>query len=117
MPSGAVGTSRWAGTVGMTANLIGSAATFKRCLPEKISFVLLNQCDLLLTIVAMSLGFYEINPLMRYLLTVPLLMVLIKFAVPLLIAWLAPGKLLLPSIILLSFFVAWNLKEILFFWL
>ena len=99
----------------MTANLMGSAATFRRCVVEKVSFVLLNQCDLLLTVLAMYLGFHELNPLMRYLLTVPLLLVVTKFLVPLLIAWLAPGKLLLPSIALLSFFIAWNLKELVFF--
>ncbi len=101
-------------SVDMTVNLSGSA-TFRRCVAEKVSFVLLNQCDLLLTILSVYFGFYEINPLMRYLFTVPLLLVIIKLAVPLLIAWLAPGKLLLPSIILLSFFVAWNLKELLLF--
>ena len=31
------------------------------------------------------------------------------------IAWLIPGKLLLTSIILLSFMVVWNLKEFFFF--
>ncbi len=102
-------------SIDMTANLLDSAATFRRGVVEKVSFVFLNQCDLVLTVLAASLGFYEINPLMRYLLTVPLLLVIIKFAIPVLIAWLAPGKLLLPSIILLSFFVAWNLKEILLF--
>ncbi len=96
-------------------DLLASAATFRRCAVEKISFDLLNQCYLFLTVLAAYLGFHELNPLMRYLLTVPLLLVIIKFAVPVLIAWLAPGRLLLPSIILLSLFVAWNLKELLLF--
>ncbi len=99
----------------MMGNLMGSTATFRRCVAEKVSFVLLNQCDLFLTVLAMYLGFYEVNPLMRYLLTVPLLLVIIKFVVPLFIAWLAPGKLLLPSILLLCLLLGWNLKELLLF--
>lgn len=99
----------------MSANLMASAATFRRCAVEKVSFVLLNQFDLFLTILAMYMGFHELNPLMRYMLSVPLLLVITKFLVPLLIAWLAPGKLLLPSIVLLSFFVAWNVKELVFY--
>ncbi len=98
----------------MTANLWGSAATFKQCIAEKISFVLLNQVDLVLTFVAISFGLNELNPLMRYLFAMPLLLLVVKFIIPLLIAWLAPGKLLLPSIVLLALFVAWNLKELVF---
>lgn len=99
----------------MTATLLASTATFRRCTAEKVSFVLLNQCDLLLTVMAMHLGLYELNPLMRYLVTVPPLLVVFKLAIPLLIAWLAPGKLLLPSVVLLSLLIAWNLKELMFF--
>ena len=99
----------------MTANLWGSAATFRCCVAEKVSFVLLNQLDLALTVFAVSMGFYELNPLVRSLLAAPLLLLLIKIALPLLIAWLAPGKLLLPAIILLCLVVSWNVKELLIF--
>ncbi len=104
----------WRARVGayLKLNTVASAATFRRSVAEKLSFVLLNQVDLLLTVLAMYLGFNELNPLTRYLLTVPLLLVIFKFGVPLLIAWLAPGKLLLPSIVLLSFLMVWNLKEL-----
>ena len=99
----------------MRANLWASAATFRQCAAEKISFVLLNQLDLTLTVLAVSLGLSELNPLMRHLVAVPLLLLTIKCAVPLLIAWLIPGKFLLPAIILLSLVVSWNAKELLLF--
>lgn len=99
----------------MTANLWNSAGTFKRCTAEKASFVLLNLFDLTLTVLAISLGILEINPLIRYLVNVPILLLIVKLAVPLLIAWLVPGKILLPSIALLVVIAIWNVKELLFF--
>ena len=99
----------------MNANLWGSAATFRQCTVEKISFVLLNQLDLVLTVLAINLGFSELNPLIRYLLSMPIMLLIVKFAIPLLIAWLIPGRLLLPAILLLSLVVVWNVKEILLF--
>ena len=102
-------------SIGMTANLWASTATFKRCIPEKVSFVLLNQVDLVLTILAVSLGLSELNPLIRHLVAVPVLLLIIKVAIPLLIAWLTPGKFLIPAIILLSLVVSWNVKELLIF--
>jgi len=97
----------------MTAEIWASAATFRRSAAEKVSFVLLNQVDLVLTLLALSLGFAELNPLMVYMFTVPVLLVVIKVALPLLIAWLIPGRLLVPSIILLCLVVSWNMKELL----
>ena len=99
----------------MTAGLFASTATFRRCVPEKAAFVLLNLLDMVLTLTAVSWGFSELNPLMRYLVTVPAMLVVVKFAIPLLIAWLAPGRLLLPAILLLSLVVGWNIKELLIF--
>ena len=99
----------------MTANLWDSAATFRRCTVEKASFVLLNQFDLTLTVLAMYLGFSEMNPFIRYLINIPALLLVVKLAIPLLIAWLMPGKLLLPSIALLALVVIWNIKELVFF--
>ncbi len=84
-------------------------------MPEKVSFVLLNQADLLLTVLAASFGLSELNPFMRHMVAMPVMLLLAKCALPLLIAWLVPGKLLLPAIILLSFVVGWNLKEWLLF--
>ena len=77
--------------------------------------MLLNQFDLALTVLAVSLGLSELNPLMRHLLAVPALLLVLKVAVPLLIAWLTPGKLLLPAIVLLGLVVGWNVKELLLF--
>jgi len=99
----------------MTTNLLGSAATFKRCTAEKASFVLLNQFDLTLTILAVYLGLSELNPFIRHLVNVPILLLIVKLAIPLLIAWLIPGKLLLPAIALLTLVIIWNVKELLFF--
>lgn len=97
----------------MTASLWESAGTFSQCVAEKVAFVVLSQVDLVLTAVAASIGLYELNPVTRNLLAVPGLLIVIKGAVPLLIAWLAPGKLLLPAIAFLFLVVVWNIKEIL----
>ena len=99
----------------MMADLWSSTATFRRCLPEKVSFLFLNQIDLVLTVVAVSLGLSELNPWLSYLVKVPVLLLMVKGAVPVLIAWLVPGKLLLLSILLLSLVLAWNVKELLIF--
>jgi len=99
----------------MTANLWGSAATFRRCTAEKASFVLLNQFDLTLTVLAVYLGLSELNPFIRHLVNIPILLLVIKLAFPLLIAWLIPGKLLLPSIALLTLVIIWNVKEVVLF--
>ena len=77
--------------------------------------MLLNLLDLVLTLSAVSVGLSELNPLMRYLITVPAMLFVIKVAIPLLIAWLAPGRLLVPAIVLLFLVVCWNAKELLVF--
>ncbi len=97
---------------GLTVNLWSSTATFRQCRAEKISFVLLNQIDLLLTVLAVSSGLREINPVMNYLLAIPVLLVIVKTVIPLLIAWLVPGRLLLPAIGLLSGVILWNITEL-----
>lgn len=97
----------------MTANVWDSAATFRRGTAEKASFVLLNQFDLALTVLAVSFGFSELNPFMRYLLNLPIVLLVVKLAIPLLIAWIIPGKFLLPAIALLALVILWNIKELL----
>ena len=99
----------------MTANLWGSAATFKQCTAEKASFILLSQFDLTLTVLAIYLGLSELNPFIRHLVDIPVLLLTVKLAIPLLIAWLIPGKLLLPSIALLTLVTIWNVKELVLF--
>ncbi len=89
-----------------------STATFKKCTGEKVSFILLGVLDLVLTLVAMNLGLSEINPLVIYLIKIPALFVVVKLFIPIIIAWILPGKLLFPSILLLSLVVIWNIKEL-----
>lgn len=103
---------------GMVTNWFEASATFKKCTVEKISFILLCLLDLTLSVVAVSMGFKEINPVMSFLIGIPVLLLLVKLAIPILIAWLIPGRLLWPSIVLLGLVTIWNLKEILvfFFW-
>jgi fumarate reductase subunit C len=99
----------------MATNWWDSSATFKRGTVEKASFVLLVLFDLTLTVVAMNLGFEEMNPFIRFLIQIPLLLLIVKLFIPLLIAWLMPGRLLLPSIALLVVVVIWNIKELVIF--
>ena len=96
----------------MTTGLFESTATFKKCAAEKLSFIVLGFLDLVLTVLAINLGFHEINPLMRLFLQIPAVLLLIKLLLPALIAWLVPGKLLWPSIALLAFVVIWNTAQL-----
>lgn len=80
----------------------------------KTSFVCLHLVDLILTNIGASLGLYELNPLMRNMLDAPLQLLTIKLVIPLLIAWLLPGKLLIPAIAILAGVIIWNVKELLF---
>jgi len=41
-------------------------------------------------------------------------MLAVKLVIPVLIAWLTPGKLLIPACILLLLVIGWDLKELLF---
>ena len=92
-----------------------SSATFKKCTAEKLSFILLAVLDLTLTVLAMWLGLWEVNPLIRLLVQLPFLLIVVKLIIPVLIAWLMPGKLLLPSIAVLALVVIWNVKELVVF--
>ncbi len=89
-----------------------SSATFRRCTAEKAAFILLCQFDLTLTILAVNLGMTELNPFVRYLIQIPVLLLVIKLVIPIIIAWLMPGRLLWPSIGLLTLIVVWNIKEL-----
>jgi len=83
--------------------------------PLRVSYLLLQQLDLVLTLVAISLGLSELNPLMRNMLTSLPQLLVAKVAIPLLIAWRVPSKLLIPAILLLAVVVGWNVKELLVF--
>ena len=80
----------------------------------RVSYVLLHQIDLILTVFAVSSGFTELNPVMRSLLASPVQLAIFKVGIPLLIAWLLPGRLLVPAIALMVLIVSWNIKELLF---
>lgn len=94
------------------ANSFFRIDTSHKSLAIKVSYVLLHQIDLVLTVVAVSLGYSELNPLMRALLSAPIPLIVIKVFIPLVIAWLAPSKLLLPAIAFLALVAGWNIKEI-----
>ncbi|MBA7651329.1 hypothetical protein ES703_59147 [subsurface metagenome] len=79
----------------------------------RASYVLLHLADLLLTVIGVSLGFSELNAVMRSLLNAPLQLVIVKLAIPILIAWLVPSKFLIPAIVLISLVVCWDIKELL----
>lgn len=78
----------------------------------KLSFVLLHQIDLVLTVLAVSAGSFELNPIIRSMLDLPLPLALVKLIIPLAIAWFVPGKLLIPAIVFLLIIICWNLKEL-----
>ena len=96
----------------MATNLMASAVTFKKCTLEKLIFIILNLMDLSLTVFAVSHGAYELNPLMRSLLESPYQMYLIKLIIPVFLAWLIPGKLLMPSIAVLVLIMGWDIREL-----
>jgi hypothetical protein len=101
----------------MIAKLTESALTFKKCTLEKLSFIILNLVDLGLTIFAASLGAHELNPFMHNMFNTPYMLYSTKLVIPLALAWLLPGKLLLPSIALLAFVVGWDIKELVAYFL
>ena len=90
--------------------LYGVNHTRELCI--KFSYVFLHQVDLVLTVLATSAGFSELNPIIKSMIGAPSELLLVKLIIPLLIAWLVPGKLLLPAVLLLSAVVGWNLKEL-----
>jgi hypothetical protein len=93
-----------------------AALTFRKCTEEKFLFILLCLFDLTFTIVAVSAGLTELNPVMRFLISMPVLLLLVKLALPVLIAWLIPGRLLWPSLVLLALVAVWNIKEMVIFY-
>jgi hypothetical protein len=92
-----------------------SAITFKKSTTEKIAFISLNAIDLVLTLFAMNIGANELNPIMRGMISTPMALYTTKLLMPLVLAWLLPGKLLIPSIAVLVFVVGWDARELLVF--
>jgi hypothetical protein len=80
----------------------------------RISYFLLQQLDVILTVWAVNAGFMELNPIMRTMLASPVQLIALKVFIPALLAWFLPSKLLLPSLVLIMSITAWNLKELVF---
>lgn len=78
----------------------------------KLTYVSLQLIDLGLTLVAANLGYNELNPFIRGLLTSPLQLFIVKLIIPAFIAWFIPGKFLIPGILLLALIIGWNVKEL-----
>jgi hypothetical protein len=89
-----------------------SVATFGHGTVYKLCFIGIIYLDLVLTLFAMERGFTEVNPYMVRLLASPESLLLVKVMAPILIAWLVPGRLLLPSIGLMVAVSAWNVGEL-----
>jgi hypothetical protein len=83
----------------------------------KVAFLTLQMADLMLTLVAARNGWVELNPVMRAQLDSLAKIAGFKFAVPVLVSWFVPGRLLIPAIILLCLITGWNLKEMICLWL
>ena len=79
----------------------------------KVTFLILQMVDLALTLYAARAGYPELNPFMRASLDSVYKMAVFKFAIPLLISWFVPGRLLIPAIVLLGAVTGWNIKELL----
>ena len=78
----------------------------------KLSFFLLQIADFTLTETAVSLGLVERNPLINHLLSLPLQLVIVKLLIPAFIAWIVPGKWLIPAVILLTLVTAVNFTQL-----
>jgi hypothetical protein len=101
----------------LVANLMESAFTFRKGTTEKLVFVGLNLLDLVLTLFALSMDMKELNPIVSHLYNNPYQMWIVKLLIPLLFAWVSPGKLLIPSIGFLSLVIGWNIKELIIYFI
>lgn len=99
------------------AELLATTATLQRGLAVKFIFLLLAVADFLFTLMALRLGLTELNPVVVSLANNPGYFFLFKVLVSFFLAWLIPSRLLLPSLALLTFVVAWNVKELLLYFL
>ena len=96
----------------MLARLKTSAFTFRKGTAEKLAYIILNLIDLGLTLFALSIGAHEYNPLLRSMAASPLQLYGAKLLLPSAIAWVLPGKLLIPAIAFLLLVVGWDVREL-----
>ena len=97
----------------LISGILTTAATFTRGTAIKMSFLALAMADFFLTLIALYLGFRELNPLVARLFNAPGYLVMFKVMIPIFLAWLIPSRFLIPSLALLTGIMAWNLKELL----
>ena len=90
-----------------------SLGTFTRGTLFKASFLVLFYLDLLLTLVALDLGYIEMNSYMLRLLSRPPELLMVKGVTPVLVAWLVPAPLLLPAIGFMVAVSGWNIGQLL----
>ena len=79
----------------------------------KLTYLILQVLDLGLTLLAIALGGTELNPVMRASLSSPVQLAVMKVGLPLMLAWLLPGRFLIPAIAFLLLVLVWNIKELL----
>jgi len=92
--------------------MLREVASFRQGTWLKVAFIVLAYCDLVFTTFALRLGFSELNPYMERMIAYPLAFFLVKGVASVGIAWLVPGRLLLPAITFMSFVISWNVKEL-----
>ena len=90
--------------------LLASAATFSRGTRYKVAYLLLAYADLVLTLYALGHGYQELNPYVAAMQDNPVTLFVTKAAGPMAIAYVAPAKLLVPSIAFLAVIACWNLS-------
>lgn len=79
----------------------------------KAAFFLLQLSDAFITTLAVSAGFIEFNPIIRAVVANPILLVLVKIAIPAVIAWVVPGRWLIPAVVFLILTNAYDLFNLL----
>lgn len=87
-------------------------AEYKKGLSLRVTYVVLQTVDLLMTWYAVQAGYEELNPVIRGFLDSPGKLILFKLVIPLGIAWLVPAKLLLPALLLLLGIIGFNITEL-----
>ncbi len=92
--------------------VFASAATFGSGTRYKAAYLLLAYADLVLTLYALGHGFNELNPYVAGMQDNLGVLFLTKGIGPLAIAYLAPAKLLAPSIALLAVIAGWNVSAL-----
>ena len=92
--------------------MLQTMATFRHGTQEKLLFLTLVYVDVVVSSFAVSAGFSEINPLMAQLLASPMMLILVKGVTPMVISWLVPSRLLLPSSLFMVLVLGWNFKEL-----